>query len=346
MNQRSEAILKCIIEYYDNKAEPVGSRVITKILNEKLSAATVRNVMSDLTEMGLIAQPHTSSGRVPTDKGYRFYINKILKINQREDLKPIIDSDDVTFDAHPDKLEDILQEITTELSRQTNLIGILIPPQPSNSKLKKMELIKLSPNQVLIILITQIGLVKNKVVVLRECPDQETLNKISHILCSLFKGQTLSSIRRILIDKITRKINSVENILPQVIRLGKKAFDVEPQCDIFIYGHSTICTFPEFDNHENLQLLYKIIEDKSIINRILTDSIESRSVSIKIGNENQFDGLEQCSIISKSYGSGDNLLGTIGIMGPIRMNYPITISAIELSAQKLSIAVGKFINKE
>ncbi len=345
MDRRSETILKCVIEHYVVTAEPVGSRAITKLLELKLSAATVRNVMSDLTDVGLIEQPHTSSGRVPTDKGYRYYINKILEFSKRNQEEiPMSQNDDA--ENQPARLEDILHNVTSELSKITNFIGILIPPQLAVSKLKKVELIKLSANQLLVILITQIGLVRSKVIQLRACPDQEFLNKISNVLCDLFEGQTLAEIRRNLIGELTKNTVSNDNLFPQIIRVGKKAFDTAVIDDLLVYGHSKICSFPEFSDKESLEGIYRVVEEKNILNSILTDTMDSQGIYIKIGNEIAYDGLEHCSVVSSTYGNNDYLLGSIGVVGPTRMNYRMAISAIDYSAQKLSWAVGKFLNND
>ncbi len=345
MNKRSEDVLKCVIENYVVTAEPVGSRAIAKLLDTKLSAATVRNVMSDLTDMGLIEQPHTSSGRVPTDRGYRYYINSILKVTDRSREK-VLPKEGALSKNHPDRLEDILHEITSELSRITNYIGILIPPQPAVSKLKKIELIKLSGNQLLVVLVTQIGLVRNKMILLRECPIQELLNKISTILCRLFEGKTLAEIRSSLIEKLTKNRAMFDRMLPQAIRIGKKAFDTTVADDLLVYGHSKICSFPEFSDQENLEEIYRLVEDKNALNSILADAMESRDIYIRIGNEIEYDGLAHCSVVSSTYGNDDYLLGSIGVVGPTRMDYSTTISAIDYSARKLSWAVGRFLRRD
>ena len=345
MNKRSKEVLKCVIETYVITAEPVGSRAIAKRIDTKLSAATVRNVMSDLTDIGLIEQPHTSSGRIPTDKGYRYYVNKILNITNR-DRKKVLSADKQLVESHPDRLEDILHEITSELSRITNFIGILIPPQPAVSKLKKIELIKLSSNQLLVIVVTQIGLVRNKIISLRECPKQELLNKISTTLCNIFEGKTLAEIRSNLIDSLAKNKVLLGKMLPQTIRIGKKAFDITVADDLLVYGHSKICSFPEFSDQVNLEEVYRVVEDKNVLNNILADAMESRDISIKIGNEIQYDGLAHCSVVSSTYGNDDYLLGSIGVVGPTRMNYSLTVSAIDYSAQKLSWAVRRFLSSD
>ena len=337
--------MKCVIENYVVTAEPVGSRAIAKLLDIPLSAATVRNVMSDLTEMGLIEQPHTSSGRMPTDKGYRYYINKILKVSDR-DREQVMPEKRISIESRPDRLEDILHGITSELSRITNFIGILTPPQPAVSKLKRIELIRLSSSQLLTILITRIGLVRSRMIPMRACPEQWLLNKISTVFCKLFEGKTLAEIRSNMIKELTKNEEMFDKMLPQTIRIGKKAFDTTVADNLLVYGHSKICSFPEFNDQENLEEIYRVVEDKNVLHSILVDAMESRDIYIRIGNENRCDGLAQCSVVSSTYGNEDNLLGSIGVVGPTRMNYSMAISAIDYSARKLSWAVGRFLSSD
>jgi len=342
MDKRTEEVLESIIVHFINTAEPIGSRVLSKIIESKISAATIRNVMSDLTEMGMIDQPHTSAGRVPTDKAYRYYINKLLKLNKTESeefkLNQVFENSD-----QPSRLEDILLDVTKELSSITNCTGIIMSPTLSASKLKKIQMLKLSNSQLLVLIVTQVGMVHNKVIHMRQCPDQKTLNKMSVILIDLFEDNTISSIRKSLVKTLSQKKEEYDQLLAQAIRLGKKAFDTDKPGDLYILGRSKMCAFPEFNDQERLENVYKVFEEKTALTDILSDVMENDGIQIKIGNENQNTGLNQCSVIAGTYGNKNYMLGSIGIVGPTRINYPEIISAIDYSAQKLSFSLGQFI---
>ncbi|MCP4754213.1 MAG: heat-inducible transcription repressor HrcA [Proteobacteria bacterium] len=343
MDQRAEIILEKIVDHYVQTAEPVGSRALAKIAELDISAATIRNIMSDLTDMGLIVQPHISAGRIPTDKGYRYYINKVLK--KIESSKYEFRSETSrNKENQPVRLEDILLDATQELSSMTNFTGVIISPQPSVSRLKKIELIRLNDTQILIVLVTQIGMVRNKIVHLRECPDQETLDSICKVLCDLFEGEIVTEIRSSLVKRLTEHQAAYDDLLVQAIRLGKKAFNLDIANELFVFGRSKMCSFPEFSDQESLQEVYQILDDKTALFNTLVSVMDSDKPLIKIGNENEYFGLDQCSVVAGTYGNREYLLGSIGVIGPTRMNYLKVISEIDYSAQKLSYEVGQFLD--
>ncbi|PCI28460.1 MAG: heat-inducible transcription repressor HrcA [SAR324 cluster bacterium] len=348
MDQRAEHILDCIINQYVTTAEPVGSRALSKLLEMKLSAATIRNVMSDLTDMELICQPYTSAGRIPTDKGYRYFVNKILAIEEtKEDTKPIKSLQESTQGQSkqlPQRFEDILLAATRELAQITNCTSVVMSPQPAVSRLKKIELIPLSLTQVLVVLIMQSGMVRNKIVHFRETPSETFLTRLSHILCVYFEGRTISEIRTSLIEKLSQNSETNQESLPLAIRLGKKAFDIEDQGDLYIFGRSNICGFPEFSSQQTLEIIFRAFDDKQALVSFFSDVMDIEGVQIRIGNENKTHDLDQCSVLATSYGNKENLLGSIGVVGPTRLNYSEVISAIDYSSQKLSLAVSQFLD--
>lgn len=342
MNERTEMILQCIVEQYIETAEPVGSRLLSKLPQLNLSAATIRNVMSDLAEMGLISQPHTSSGRVPTDKGYRYYINNLLQDN--ETGYDGVDDGLNGLEGTVSRLEDILKHVTKELSRVTNCTGVTVSLQPMYSRLKKIELIQLSRTKLLIVLITHIGIVRNKIIFVRNCPEQDYLSRLSRIFTDKFQGEQLSRIQKVLIETLSEGQADYDEYLAQAIRIGKKAFDYDIPGDLFISGRSNMLSLPEFCDQENLKDMVQLFENKTILLEAFEKTIGSKGVNIKIGNENSCKGLNKCSVVSATYGSKDHLLGSLGVIGPTRMDYSKVISAIDFSAQKLSIAVKQFLN--
>jgi len=342
MDKRAELVLGLIVEHYTKTAEPVGSRVLTKLIEFKISAATIRNIMSDLSEMGMIVQPHISAGRIPTDLGYRYYINRILNFEAPSTAGfPALEHEQ--SDKQVQRLEDILIEITEDLCKATDCTSIIISPQPAVSKLKTMELIKLNEKQLLIVLITQVGMVRNKIIHLRECPDQGMLDKIKDLLCDMFAGLTILDIRNSLIETISENTDEFDDTFIQAIRIGKKAFSTDIENDVFILGRSKMCSFPEFSNQERLKIVFKVLDDKKALFETLVSVMDQDGIQVRIGNENSYDGLNQCSVITGTYGSSDYLLGSLGIIGPTRMDYPKIISEIDYSTQKLSYVLTQFL---
>jgi heat-inducible transcriptional repressor len=344
MDQRTEEILEKIIVHFIENAEPIGSRMLSKVLNQKLSPATIRNVMSDLSEMGFIEQPHTSAGRIPTDAGYRYYINKLLQkaqIPENSGFKREI-ADHVK--TQHSRLEDILLDATNELSTITNCTGIVISPKLSASKLKQIQLVRLSEKQILVVLVTQIGMVHNKVIQFRSCPAQTELNKLATILLGLFEMETITNIRKTLINKLTTIKDEYDQLIVQAIRLGKKIFDIEAPGELFISGRSKMCSYPEFYDQHKLAAVYRVFEDKTLLTDIMVDAMDNEGIKINIGTENHHTGLNTCSVVAGTYGNQGYMLGSIGIVGPTRLNYPNVITAIHYSSEKLSFSLSRFLD--
>ncbi len=342
MDQRAEIILENIICHYIDSAEPVGSRALSKMTKVKMSAATIRNIMADLTERGFISQPHISSGRIPTDSGYRYYINKLLTVEELR-TSSLSRNNRALQENRPSRLEDILLETTKELSKMTDCTSVIISPQPTFSKLRKIEFIRLNAKQILVVLITQIGMVHNNIIHLRKSPSQKVLNKMSHILCELFKGETITNIKKRFVQTLAEKQDRHDKLLAQTIRIGKRAFDAALPSELFILGRSKMCSFPEFSDQNRLRVVYKVLEDKKALHETLVNGMQSTGIQIKIGNENQFEELDLFTIIADTYGNRDSLLGSIGVIGPTRIDYPRVISAIGYTADQLSHAVGQFL---
>jgi heat-inducible transcriptional repressor len=342
MDQRAEIILELIVDHYVTSAEPVSSRTLAKMVDSKMSAATIRNVMADLTEAGLISQPHISAGRVPTDLGYRYYINKFIHPDQAARFKNLT-SDAIQKDDNHRRLEDILVDAAEELSSVTSCTGVIISPQPAISRLRNIEYLRLNDKQVLVIIVTQIGMVYNKIVQFRECPDQDILDKISHLFCEFFEGATFTDIRESLVDTLTEQNDIHEEYLAQAIRLGKKSFDINLTSELFVLGRSNMCSFPEFQDQKSLSIVYNILDDKGALLDLLVEVMGNKGIQVRIGNENKYNALEHCSFVASAYGNSDHLLGSIGIIGPTRMNYPRIISELDYSAQKLSYEVDQFL---
>ncbi len=344
MDPRTEEILEKIIVHFIKNAEPIGSRMLSKVLKQKLSPATIRNVMSDLSDMGFIEQPHTSAGRIPTDAGYRYYINKLVTQSNSSSPDQYIDQVEGEELTQHNRLEDILLDATKELSSLTNCAGIVISPKFSASRLKQLQLVKLSDKQILVVIVTQIGMVHNKVIHLRTCPDQEDLNKMAVILLELFEGKSIAQIRKNLVDKLSKTKEEYDPFIIQTIRLGKKAFDIDSHGELFISGRSKICSYPEFNDQNKLMAVYKVFEEKTSLTDFMIEAMDNEGLKINIGAENQDNGLITCSVIAGTYGNQGYMLGSIGIVGPTRINYPNVITAIQYSTEKLSFSLSRFLD--
>ena len=340
LDQRSEQILTTIIEQYIQNAEPVGSRNLAKVAGVDLSAATIRNVMSDLTSLGLIHQLHTSAGRVPTDEGYRYYVDAIQKQNK---CHATYSPTKFTGGKKAQSIEGILQAITEELVQSTNCTSVILSPQANKSQFKKIDFIPLGQTQVLVVLVTQTGMVKNRILNLKHCPEPETLEKMAKLLQELFAKMTFSQIQ----EKLMGVLSSEDTgLTAQAIRLGKKAFNLDQENeDIYLSGESKLCTFPDFGLAGELAGIFQVLEEKSPISGFLHQATNGDGVQVAIGHENTVRELGHCSILAMGYGNAGIRLGSIGVIGPTRMNYPKVINALDYSSQKLSFALSQFLDE-
>ena len=341
LDQRSEQILTSIIEQYTSTAEPVGSRNLAKIASLDLSAATIRNVMSDLTGMGLIHQLHTSAGRVPTDKGYRYYVDLLQKSTKG---KSSFVPKKVSQTKRPKRIEDILHSVTEELVLSTDCTSVVLSPQAENSQFKKIDFIPLGATQVLVVLVTQTGLVTNRILNLKHCPEPETLEKMANLLGGLFDKMTFTEIQTKLMGALSSEDTG---LTAQAIRLGKKAFSLDSeQKEIYLSGESKLCSFPDFGADNELAGIFQVLEEKRPLSGFLQAATLGDGVQISIGKENRCTELDHCSMLAMGYGNAGNRLGSIGVIGPTRMNYAKVIKALDYSSQKLSFALSHFLEDQ
>lgn len=339
MKERSRKVLISIVKNYVESAEPIGSRFLAKKSGISLSAATIRNIMADLTELGFIEQPHTSAGRVPTDKGYRFYVDQMLnhsKLEKKtsEKIKSCYESPLLHFD-------DILQITTQLLSDLTHLTAVVVSPRPLEAKLKKIEYLLLSEKQCLIVLVTQGGLVFNKIVNTREKLSQEFLDSLSDCLNQLFRHDRLVEIKSRLVEALGEEKGIYKELLAQAIRLGKKAFELSSPGELYLFGQAKMLQFPEFSNPHSLKTVYQLFEEKDELARIFCPT-QSQGVRISIGGEINCEELSQCSVITANYGEIGDQHGSLGVIGPTRMDYSGVASIIDYTAKKLTQLVSRF----
>jgi len=341
LNDRNQQILNTIIEHYIQTAEPVGSRSLAKLAKVGLSAATIRNVMSDLTEAGYLSQPHTSAGRIPTDLAYRFYVDQVQQHHRPSSPLPE-ENDDFgsKLGKQYQSLEDVLQSVADQLTADTHCTGVLLAPRPTPSVLKKVELIGISQTQVLVVLVTEAGMVSHRIIAFRECPAQEGLNKIASTLRNLFLGKVIGDIHDRLIETLA---DEAQELSAPAIRIGKRAFAVDRLGSLYLCGSANLCEYPEFQNSENLRKVYRQFEDKASLTTLFETMSQTEGLHIQIGAENHGYNLESCAVFATPYGSKGKLLGCIGVVAPTRIDYPKVMDAISQSSRKLSYAVNHFL---
>ena len=336
LNEREKVILRYIIQQFILTASPVGSRNITNKYNVGVSPATVRNIMSELEETGFINHPHTSAGRIPTDKGYRFYVDSLMDIEQLNNYeKNIIEE---SLKQKEIEKEELLKSTSKLLSSITRQLAYVSYPNIDNAILKKIQLFVLSSTKLLVVVSIQSGLVKTITLELSFEIEEKGITEIEAQLNEKLAGLSFSEIRNTFKDRFTLIEDEQKPIIRLFIDSLDKIFKDDKKTDnLFMSGAKDLVKQPEFDGPERFQSIIELIEDKDIIIHILEKSSElaAKNVYISIGNENEHQKMHDYSFVSKEYKMGD-ISGTLGIIGPKRMEYSRIIAIVNYVSQIIS----------
>lgn len=334
LDDRSKKILRELISLYCITGEPVGSRTLSKKAKMELSPASIRNVLSDLEAMGYITQPHTSAGRIPTDKGYRFFVNNLLKNHelnpgQKEWIENMIQPSSGDF-------EKILLLTTELLSSLSHHIALAVAPNLDRMILQNIDFIRVSDQRILAITITKGGVVSNKIIELEENFTQEELTEIGNYIKTEFCGRTLPAIRNQIIALMKQEQVQYDTLMKKAVFLSRKTLAPMESEQLFINGASQIVNYPEFFDISKTRELLEALEEKSKILRLLTECIEGEGTHVFIGSENKDPELKGVTLISSPYKYGDQSVGTVGILGPTRMEYGRIIPLVDHIAKVVS----------
>jgi heat-inducible transcriptional repressor len=336
LNDREKTILRSIVQQFILTASPVGSRNITKKFNVGVSPATVRNIMSDLEENGFINHPHTSAGRIPTDKGYRYYVDTLMEIHKlKNSEKGIIDK---SLDQNILETDEILKLASRLLSTITKQIACVTYPTLDNGILEKIQLVILSSTRLLVVVSIKSGLVKTMTLEFESEVENDRLQEVESLLNERLNGLTFQEIRKTFRDRLSDIGDNEKPIIRLFIDSVDKIFkDHKKEDKLVITGATNIIQQPEFDDPGKFQSVIELIEDKDIIIHIMDKKrIESsNNVLISIGSENEDDKFNEYSLITKEYTFGETS-GTVGIIGPKRMEYSKVVAIVSYLGDMLS----------
>ena len=333
--ERIKNILQAIIIQYIYTGEPVGSGMLNKKYILELSPATIRNIMSEMEEMGYLMQPHASAGRVPTDKGFRFYVDSILKIKE---LSPETREKIKTRCQPFQEIEKVMGNASSILSSLSDWMGVVLAPRFENVFIKHIEFIKLGKMQVMMLLVSNSGIVQNRIIRIEEELEQHDLERMSAYLNGISRGLTLRKLKAKILDEMKKEKILYDQLLAKALKLSKIALDNDENTDkVYVEGKTNIFDQPEFiEDAEKMKLLFRAFEEKSILVKILDKTMHAQGVQIFIGSENGFNEIKECSIVTAPYGSDGNIFGTLGVIGPTRMNYSKVIPLVNYTASLLS----------
>jgi len=323
LDERSKQVLYAIVQSYINNPEPVGSRFVTKAYSFGFSPATIRNIMADLADLGFLNQPHTSAGRIPTDKGYRFYVDSLADGSSRKEdagLEDIICQFTKKLGKMKTDINTMFSEVTNTLSATSNYVGIAIPPRPEKSTFRKIDLIKFKGDNVAAILLTEEGVIKNKMFAADPGLAQEDLNRIADYLNAEYSGYTLDEIEHVLVKRIKQEKLLWDKLITRAIRICEQAMSFGED-DIFVSGIYDVMDLPDFSDLSRLREISKAIKDRHLILRLLTELSDAEGVQVIIGDENPVAEMKKFSIVASPYKEGNRHMGVIALIGPTRMDY-------------------------
>lgn len=336
LTQRDQTVLEAVITDYIETGEPVGSRTISKRSVMNVSPATIRNVMADLEELGLLLQPHTSAGRIPTVKGLRLYLDSIMRSRQleKEQRQHIREA----LQNKPQDVKDLLQSTSRILSQYCRQAGVVLWPKVTVTRFKHIEFIRVGPRQVMVILISKAGLVHQTHIESREEIDQNELDKYGRYVNEVLRGLPLSVVKERILEEMRSEKVLFDKLFSGALQMAGKAIqNTLADSEVYIEGQSNLFDNPEFADVARMRRILHTFEDKSRIIKLLDMTMKASSgIHIIIGTENELQELQEMSLISSPYGRPDRPLGILGVIGPLRMDYARIIPVVEFTAKFLS----------
>lgn len=330
-----------IIQDYIATAEPVGSRTIARKYKLGVSPATIRNEMADLEEMGLIEQPHTSAGRIPSDLGYRYYVDNLM---QREELTA--GEEDIIRCGYESKsrgIGKVIRDTGNLLSQLTNYAAVVVTSQSKKAAFKHIQLIKMSPVQAMVVVVTEAGTVHHRIIDIPESITVADLETISGVLNRKLQGRIMEDIRLTLIREIYFELAKQKHIINKAMELVREGLTLETEDKVYLGGVFNILNQPEFHNVEKVKTLLSMLEQERLLCKLMSGVMESNGVTVRIGGEMSDKQMQECSIVIGTYRLGDEPIGSIGVLGPTRMEYARVVTIVEYMTKNLSLVMQRLV---
>ena len=326
LDERKKKILQAVIRNYLETGEPVGSRTISKYTDLNLSSATIRNEMADLEEMGYILQPHTSAGRIPSDKGYRLYVDTMMEEKERE----VVEMKEMLLERQ-DKMETLLKQVAKVLANNTQYATMISAPQSNSSKLKFIQLSRVDEHQLLAVIVSEGNVIKNNIISVQENLSDETLLKLNILLNTHLNGLSINEINLAMIAVMKQQAGIHSDIVGEVIDAVADSIRAEEDLEIYTSGTNNIFRYPELADHQKASELINTFEEKQLLGELLQEAQgegENTGIQVYIGAETPVQSMKDCSVVTATYELGGGMKGTIGIVGPKRMDYDKVVGTL------------------
>ncbi len=338
MNDRKVKILEAIIHDYIKTGEPVGSRTISKKYDLGVSSATIRNEMADLEELGYIAQPHTSAGRIPSDLGYRLYVDQLMKC-------PTITADNASIigqmlQRNIGEIDDLMQETANLLALITNYTTLVTGPSIHQTKLKHLQLVPVEDKAIALVIVTDANIVKHHIIQTPMTIPYEIFPRLTEILNDYLQGRTLNDINHELVQLLKASLKEYEDVVAVIVEVLIETMKEEKIPDIFTSGVMNMLRFPEFKDLIKVRPVFETLEQKGLLAKLL-EQTTSNGIQITIGGEHGMEQIRDCSVITTNYKIDDYTVGSIGIIGPTRMNYAQAVSVLQYLSNHMNMLLNQ-----
>lgn len=344
LDERKKKILQAVIRNYLETGEPVGSRTISKYTDLNLSSATIRNEMADLEEMGYILQPHTSAGRIPSDKGYRLYVDTMMEEKERE----VVEMKEMLVERQ-DKMETLLKQVARVLAQNTQYATLISAPQAKRNKLKFIQLSRVDANQILAVIVIEGNVIKNNILSVNEELNDETLLKLNILLNTHMNGLSIDEINLGMISMMKQQAGIHSDIVSEVIDAVAEGIRAEEDLEIYTSGTNNIFRYPELADQQKASELINTFEEKQLLGELLQDAQTeegSTGIQVYIGAETPVQSMRDCSVVTATYELGGGMKGTIGIVGPKRMDYDKVVGTLRTIQSQLDELYRKDENRK
>jgi len=340
LNERSLHLLKTLVERYIQDGQPVGSRILSKDSELSLSPATIRNVMADLEELGLVHSPHISAGRVPTVNGYRLFVDSLLTVKPLE--SQLLEQLSEGLEADNEDAPDIVENASRILSEVTHMAGVVTLPRREIVCFRHIEFLPLSNSRVLVIFVTDEQEVHNKIIHTDKAFSSSELQQAANYLNSVYSGKSISAVRKLVLEELEIQQQQVNQGMIDAVNMAQQAFEQqpEPEEDYVLSGQTNLMGFSELSSMDRLKQLFDAFNQKRGVIHLLDKCQAAEGVQIFIGEESGYEAFEQCSLVTSSYSVNDEVVGVLGVIGPTRMAYEKVIPFVDVTAKLLGAALN------
>ena len=336
LDERAQNLLKVLIERYIKDGQPIGSRTLAKDSGMQVSPATIRNVMSDLEDLGLIISPHTSAGRIPTVQGYRLFVDNLVTV------KPMRNNliEKLKLELQSDSPSDVIGKASSLLSSVTSMAGVVMIPRREKMVLRQIEFLPLSHQRVLVVLVVNEQEVQNKVIHTDRPYSASELQQAANFLTREYAGKELNTIRDMLLNSMQKAREDMNRLMMTAMNVADQVLEEKQNSDYILAGETNLMGYAEMGNVDKLRQLFEAFSTKNDLLHLLDKSIHTNGMQIFIGEESGYSVLDECSVVTSPYKVEDKIVGVLGVIGPTRMAYDRVISIVDVTAKLLSSALS------